>query len=344
MNSSGFSIAMCTYNGARFLSEQLESIAAQTLSPDEIVICDDVSADATTEIVRDFASRTPIPVRLFINEQNLGSTRNFARAIGLCQGQLIALSDQDDVWLPQKLERLAAMFDRQPGAGMVFSDAEVVDEKLCARGPTLWNQIGFDATVRQRFLRGQTFEVLLPGWTVTGATAAFRSTYRDLILPIPTNLSMIHDGWIALVIAAVAEVALIEEPLIKYRQHAAQQIGAPERAARSTPLRIKSLDGLQAAMRHENSYDALITIGEQVKERLLSRCADFDCGDALSRLDQRLAHLRTRSRMPGTSFSRLAPVFRELFAGRYHRYSTGFRSAAKDLFRDPSRSLADRQR
>src|ERR687894_3003245 len=100
-----FSVAMCTYNGARFVAEQLASVAAQTRPPDELVVCDDGSTDETCRLVEEFAARAPFPVRLFVNERNLGSTRNFGRAVALCEGDLVALSDQDDVWHPEKLER-----------------------------------------------------------------------------------------------------------------------------------------------------------------------------------------------------------------------------------------------
>src|SRR5215208_90703 len=101
-----FYVAMCTYNGAQFVAEQLDSIAAQTRRPDELVVCDDGSDDATPEIIREFAHRASFPLRFYVNETNLGSTRNFERAISLCEGDFIALADQDDVWLPEKLERL----------------------------------------------------------------------------------------------------------------------------------------------------------------------------------------------------------------------------------------------
>src|ERR687885_1327551 len=97
------SVAMCTYNGAAFLREQLQSLAAQARTPDELVVCDDASADATVRVVREFAAAAPFPVRLTVNERNLGSTKNFERAISLCAGDLVALSDQDDLWLPAKL-------------------------------------------------------------------------------------------------------------------------------------------------------------------------------------------------------------------------------------------------
>ena len=111
------------------LPEQLASIAAQTRQPDELVVCDDGSSDATPQIVEDFASLVAFPVRFFRNPKNLGSTKNFEQAIGLCTGDLIALCDQDDIWLPEKLARQAEMLERDASLGGVFSDAELVDDR-----------------------------------------------------------------------------------------------------------------------------------------------------------------------------------------------------------------------
>src|SRR3712207_5958138 len=137
-----FSVAMCTYNGARFLGAQLASVAAQTRTPDELVVCDDRSTDETARVVRDFAKSAPFPVRLHVNEENLGSTRNFERAVSMCEGDLIALCDQDDVWLPQKLARLEEEFARDASALAVFSDAGVVDEEARPAGQGLWESVG----------------------------------------------------------------------------------------------------------------------------------------------------------------------------------------------------------
>src|SRR4029079_17285220 len=95
-------------NGARFLPEQLRSIAAQTRPPDELIVCDDRSTDETAQVIEAFAATAPFPVRLVRNEERLGSTRNFERAVSLCDGSLIALADQDDSWHPEKLARLQA--------------------------------------------------------------------------------------------------------------------------------------------------------------------------------------------------------------------------------------------
>jgi glycosyltransferase involved in cell wall biosynthesis len=147
------SVAMCTYNGSRFLPEQLASIARQTRQPDEMVVSDDGSTDATAEIVENFARSAPFPVRFIRNPRNLGSTKNFEQAIGLCSCDLIALSDQDDIWMPDKLARQAEMFELDPSLGGVFTDAELIDETgtlLCQR---LWFSIYFSPSEQQKFQR-----------------------------------------------------------------------------------------------------------------------------------------------------------------------------------------------
>ena len=123
-----FSVAMCTYNGAAYLEEQLDSIARQIRLPDELVVCDDNSSDESLRILRSFAARSAFPVRLHSNESNLGSTKNFEKAICLCSGDVIALADQDDVWHPEKLAILEREFSSTPDVGLVFTDAEIVDE------------------------------------------------------------------------------------------------------------------------------------------------------------------------------------------------------------------------
>src|SRR5579862_2176323 len=106
------SVAMCTFNGERFVSAQLESIATQSRPPDEVVICDDGSSDGTQEIVRKFALSSPFPIRFAVNPRNLGSTKNFEQAISRCEGAIVALADQDDVWYRYKLERIEKAFLR----------------------------------------------------------------------------------------------------------------------------------------------------------------------------------------------------------------------------------------
>ena len=322
------SVAMCTFNGAEFLPAQLASIAEQTRPPDEIVVCDDASTDATRDVLQSFAQTAQIPVSLYFSDENVGSVKNFERATGLCTGDVIALSDQDDVWRADKLQLLEQAFARNPKTGVVFSDAEIVDVTLNPLGRRMWEQVGFD-THKQKLLRtGRALEVLIYGWTVTGATMAFRSEFVKLALPIPANIAMIHDGWIALAIGAVADVDFIAEPLIKYRQHERQQIGEPKTKRVEMP---RGLQGFDAALRRRNSTSELHEILSVLEERLSAHQHSFDCRAALAFVGDYSLHLDVRANLPRKRLSRLPRILRELMTMRYHEYANGFKSAAKDL-------------
>src|SRR5262245_1278028 len=168
MPQLSFSVALCTYNGARFLPEQLESIGSQSRQPDELIICDDGSTDNTVAIVKSFAREAPFPVRLEVNPTNLGSTKNFELAISRCGGDVIALSDQDDIWQADKLVQMERVLRQTPSAGAIFSDADVVDEQLAPLGYKLWDRYGFTKTRRRHLIAGHAFRVLLDQNAVTG--------------------------------------------------------------------------------------------------------------------------------------------------------------------------------
>jgi glycosyltransferase involved in cell wall biosynthesis len=217
------SVAMCTYNGSRFLAGQLESIGRQTMRPFELIVCDDGSTDSTAEIVRAFGEEAPFPVRFIHNEAKLGSTKNFEKAILSCRGDAIALCDQDDVWQKGKLKRVAEVLESEPDVGGVFSDALLIDENSQPISGTLWERRHVTPRVRAD-LNGKSGELLLLKRTaVTGATFVFRSHFVQLITPIPSE--WFHDAWMALLIATQARLCPLPEPLIRYRLHPAQQVG-----------------------------------------------------------------------------------------------------------------------
>lgn len=318
---------MCTYNGAEFLPEQLESILAQSRPPDEIVICDDGSTDQTRDLLEKFAAQSSIPIKLRFNQQNRGTVKNFEQAISVCTGDIIALSDQDDVWRGDKLKLIEEAFNKHTSAGLVFSDAEIVDEELNSLNRRMWDEVGFGARKKKLVGRRRAFDVLITGWTVTGGTMAFRSEFVNLALPIPEDIAMIHDGWIALTIAAVAGVVPIDKPLIKYRQHSEQQIGAP-------PLEMTEAHGVKAiklAFRRRNSSADLYKILSTIEERLLTKAGSYDTREAFSFIEDYRFHLNVRANLPQRRLNRLPRILRELLSLRYHEYANGFKSAAKDL-------------
>src|SRR5436190_1701827 len=150
MSRHFISVALCTYEGDRHVQAYLESLALQTRIPDELVICDDQSQDKTIEIVRRFTSKAPFSVRFTINQHNLGTRKNFEKAIGLCQGNIIALADQDDIWRMDKLMQMEDAFSGSPQVGLVFSDAEMVDEDLQPLGYSLWQSLKFSSFEQKR--------------------------------------------------------------------------------------------------------------------------------------------------------------------------------------------------
>lgn len=314
------STAMCTCNGERFLAEQLGSILRQHRRPDELVVCDDASSDGSVSILREFAGRAPFPTTVVVNERTLGSTRNFDQAVRLCSGDVIALADQDDVWLPHRLTLLEAAFDVNPTAGFAFSDALVVDAGLEPLGYSLWDAIDFHPRERWQFEAGKAFELLLRRYRVTGATMAFRRQFLDLILPIPP--SWVHDAWIALMISATAGGSVIDKPLVRYRQHHLQQLGVSKR-------------GLLAQFRsaRTNGQETFASKADRYALALERLQASGGVGaDKLEILAERTAHLRLRARMRAPRSWRLPLIVRELCRGNYHRFSRGWKALAQDLF------------
>jgi glycosyltransferase involved in cell wall biosynthesis len=317
------SIALCTRNGARFLEEQLESYLAQTRKPDELVACDDGSTDDTMAILEAFQRRAPFPVRIFQNQAALGSTKNFEKAIGLCTGEFIATSDQDDVWLSEKLALCEAAFDLEPSTGMVYTDAEVVDENLTPRGHLLWDAVQFGPLLQRRVRQGRFFEAILRQWIVTGATMMFRSDYRPFVLPIPEN--WVHDGWIAFIIGSMAAVRLVSRPTLKYRQHGAQQIGGRKLSLRELYEKARELGPPYFRVsleRFQVARDRLQTFSQHVRNPMF-----------LSMVDRKVEHQRRRLAISECD-SRVKRTFwavEELISGNYGRYSGGLTHFAKDV-------------
>ena len=217
------SVAMCTYNGEKYLQEQLDSIANQSRLPDELIVCDDNSSDQSVSILERFSGSASFPVKIFKNQTNIGSTKNFEKAIRLCAGDIIVLSDQDDTWNHDKLKLMEEAFSASAQVGAVFSDGDVVDENLSFLGYTLWDKFYFGKKLRREFLNGNAFQILLNHSVVTGATVAFRSNLRNKILPISSL--WFHDCWIAFLISIISDIKFIDKKLVKYRQHKGQQLG-----------------------------------------------------------------------------------------------------------------------
>ncbi len=222
MTRPAISVALCTYNGERFLPQQLASILRQTQLPDEMIIRDDGSTDSTLALVEAFQKQAPFPVNFQRNGHNLGSTTNFEQAIFACRGELIALCDQDDVWHPHRLARGEQELVDHPEAGLVFSDAEVIDDLGGPLNLSLWENFAFDRKSLEALQAGDVMPLTRRTF-VTGATVMFRACYAAACFP--TGKHWLHDGWLTMLIACLATVRPIDEKLIAYRFHGGQQVG-----------------------------------------------------------------------------------------------------------------------
>lgn len=312
------SIALASYNGERYLREQLNSLARQTRLPDELVISDDASIDATFTIAHEFAQSAPFPVRFLRNSERLGSTRNFEKAIHACRGDIIFLCDQDDIWYPDKVALIEQHFFNNQQVGAVFSDGDVVDEDLQLLGLRLWKIFKFNRQEQAQIAGCDALGVLLKHPVVTGATMAFRTAYRDLILPIPDTW---HDAWIALLIGTVSCLDILPVPLIAYRQHGTNHVGIPRRGRHQGKT--------FAAIFRPQIYRC-----EMARARLLEFKDRFPVSkEKIHRFDEALIFLRARSALPSARWRRLSGVLREFAAGRYHYYANGLKSFRKDLLR-----------
>lgn len=222
------SVALCTYKGARFIRDQLQSILEQSMPVTEVVIGDDGSDDDTVAVALRAADDLgqAAKVRVAFTSRVGGVAQNFERTLAACTGDLIALSDQDDVWHPDRVERAVARFRERDDLLMLAADARIVDANGVATGGSLLGQLRVSAGEADLIRSGHGFDVLVRRNVATGATAMLRRSLLTKALPIPQG--WIHDEWLAIVASAFGGFELLAEPLIDYRIHGGNQIGVAE--------------------------------------------------------------------------------------------------------------------
>ncbi|KGM45898.1 glycosyltransferase family 2 protein [Neobacillus niacini] len=200
------SVAMATYNGEKYLEQQIDSILMQLGSEDELIISDDHSSDQTIAIIERYLKNDQ-RVKLFTNEES-GVTSNFENAIKRTQNDIIFLSDQDDIWKPEKVKTVKSYYEKHPNIQMIMSDITVVDNQLNTTIESFFHYRGSRAGVIKNIFKN----------SYIGCAMSFRKELKTKILPIPRNVPM-HDMWIGLVADMNKSALLIPEKLIYYRRH-----------------------------------------------------------------------------------------------------------------------------
>jgi hypothetical protein len=346
------SVAMATFNGERFLAEQLDSLAAQTHLPFELVIVDDGSADATIGVAEGFAENAPFAVRILVNDRSLGHGPAFFRALAECGGDLIAFCDQDDIWRRDKLAMCAEIFARDPGVSLLVHAGRVVDADL---RPT---RVLIPDVGRSRVVRGDRlspwfvdrgFAIVIPRWLRDVADVAARPrAFRRV-----EDRLMDHDEWACFLAPAVGSIAFVAEELAAHRRHGENfsimeapgpPVPRPLRRVRSAGANLTVLRpalggdrGIAGLLDVGTKATAYRTLAQQCQEgaSFLSRILE----DNPERTDMRAGlHLRAQLYERAASVleqradaihpahtraGRLARVVRLALTGRYGRRSRG---------------------
>jgi glycosyltransferase involved in cell wall biosynthesis len=210
---SNVSVAMATYNGSKFITEQLMSILAQTIFPSEIIIVDDASTDDTVDLIRLLQIDYPV-IQLYCNEQNLGPVGSFKKALIKSNAHYIALADQDDIWLPNKLELSITQLSKtenEHAPSMVYTDLEVINTDGTFRAASFWKLQGYRPNK-------VSFQDIVIGNVVTGCTILMNRAMLAEAVKMPHEVAM-HDHWMALIAYGFGQVQAIDKTTMKYRVH-----------------------------------------------------------------------------------------------------------------------------
>ena len=214
-------ILMATYNGERFLKEQIKSILSQTYKNFNLIISDDASTDKTYEILKYYEQKDK-RVKIFKQDKNIGIASNFEFLLNKVESEFFMFADQDDIW---EIDKVEISYDKLEAdeADLVYSDLMIVDESLNIIEKSYWRKKGFINKIKKY----NNFQSLYLNNYITGSTILCKSKFIDKILPLPKSTQyIIHDYWVSLVVSHNGRLTYIDKPLIKYRQHTKNQIGS----------------------------------------------------------------------------------------------------------------------
>lgn len=225
-------ILLTTYNGEKYLKEQIDSILNQTYTNFRLLISDDCSKDSTIKILKEYEQKDN-RIKVFLQEKNLGYVKNFEFLLTKVENEIYALSDQDDVWNNDKVEKTYKKL-KEEDADLVFTDLEIVNEKLKTINSS-FNDYMFLSRKIKKYYKDYRLQYLYN--CITGCTLMSKKKYLEKIIPIPMDSKyVIHDTWIGLIVALNGKIAYLDEATIKYRQHGNNQVGSNHTSHKYTKL------------------------------------------------------------------------------------------------------------
>ncbi|MBW6474698.1 MAG: glycosyltransferase family 2 protein [Anaerolineaceae bacterium] len=326
------SIALATYNGERYLQEQLQSFTDQTRQPDELIICDDASTDNTLSIINKYAETAPFTVKVFSNETNIGYVRAFSWALELCSGDYVFLSDQDDVWLPEKIATIVSCFESDQNVQLLIHDLEYCREDLSPIGQTKIARMSGVFDLERHF--------------VTGMATVLRGSFLRLCLPIPNLPEMTHDTWLHQCASAIQHKSIIPAVLALYRRHSTNATAAgdlnvdfvttPEHF-KTAPPSFHFIVRLVGLFKDERVIGipelSPLTLWLQLHKKILIE--EYGAKSSVEKLITEDTHkvMSIRERLDFLSknrWQRIVPVLKFYLHGKYQSFG-GWKSTVKDL-------------
>lgn len=316
---------MTTYNGARYLQDQLDSFLSQQRLPDEVVICDDGSTDTTHKLLEEFRQRAPFAVHLFYNDTNLGHTRNFEKAMSLCNGDVIFLSDQDDVWDNKKIDVTLDFLKNNPDTDVIINDAFYTDENLNHSGITVLQKV-----------------ISVGGGKnghIAGACTALTKRFLRLILPFPQKNCPQHDVYIHRWANLLENKKVLHIPLQVWRIHGLNTTANNEMAQSEivSPINIyirsRNLDSKNYYLEKAAEFQEMKILLKTRKEILsdLPVAPEFD--KIITKIDQTINAHASRFELMNSGWFRKKQIILQMIINGHYKHFKGFKSIAKDILR-----------
>ncbi len=310
------SVVIAAYHGERYIGELLASLVAQNRRPDEVIICDDSDNWLTAQAAVEFRHR--LNIRYECNNQRLGVCRNFQKAIEMASCRWIFLADQDDVWLPEKIELMAK--ELAPGKA-VFCDSIITDQDLNISNLSHFENrgMGFLSDLPTGHVANQQ-EIFLKRVPPAGHDMAFDADLRSLFLPFP-DLPKSHDTWMGIMGAMAEKWSIVPRPLTLFRQHGQNVSGSGRRMGI-----LRQLAEADRSVRHDTfGWNARLL--QAASERLTEQ--GFNIPDSMG---ERIAHSQARSLLHRSFFKRYPLICQEYRNGNYFRFARGWKSIIQDVF------------
>lgn len=320
---NSISVVVATFNGAKFIEQQLNSVLDQSRLPEEIIVSDDGSNDETIStakrVLGDRASELGIRFQVVTRPQPLGVAKNFESAARMATEEFIAFADQDDVWERHKLETLAREFAENEDLLLVHSDAILIDDQGRSLGRGLLGSLRATPWERRQLSSRAAIRALIRRNLITGATMMVRRPLVEQAPDVPPG--WLHDYWYAVLAASLGASTLNEEALIRYRQHGANQVGA---------RKVGVSDVFRKFAEPQEDFREMQKIrSDAYKELMRSKWPVSDLAKDL--IVRRGRHFEKHRRLAARRVLRVIPILTMLLAGDYWRFRRGFLDAVRDL-------------